>query len=126
MSMTGVSSRRSTACARVRAASRCAATRVRSSGSALRAASRSWRQRSVEAPRPVRSSSSNASWGGLSEIVLRAAARAGAGLAQDDLADGPRGLVLMLHGCTQNPDDFARGTAMNSHAERSGLIVLYP
>lgn len=42
------------------------------------------------------------------------------------LAAGPRGLVLMLHGCTQNPDDFARGTDMNSHAERHGLIVVYP
>ena len=42
------------------------------------------------------------------------------------LPDGPRGLVLMLHGCTQDPDDFARGTDMNSHAERNGLIVVYP
>ena len=42
------------------------------------------------------------------------------------LADGPKGLVLMLHGCTQDPDDFARGTDMNSHAERYGLIVVYP
>lgn len=41
-------------------------------------------------------------------------------------ADGRKGLVLMLHGCTQNPDDFARGTDMNSHAERNGLIVVYP
>lgn len=42
------------------------------------------------------------------------------------LAGGPRGLVLMLHGCTQNPDDFARGTDMNTHAESHGLIVVYP
>ncbi len=40
--------------------------------------------------------------------------------------DGPQGLVLMLHGCTQNPDDFARGTAMNAQAERHGLILAYP
>ncbi|MBV0892775.1 PHB depolymerase family esterase, partial [Paracoccus sp. Z118] len=40
--------------------------------------------------------------------------------------EGPKGLVLMLHGCTQNPDDFASGTDMNSHAERHGLIVVYP
>ena len=26
------------------------------------------------------------------------------------LPDGPQGLIVMLHGCTQNPDDFARGT----------------
>lgn len=42
------------------------------------------------------------------------------------LPEGARGLVLMLHGCTQDPDDFARGTDMNSHAERNGLIVVYP
>lgn len=40
--------------------------------------------------------------------------------------DGVRGLVVMLHGCTQNPDDFARGTAMNDIAAREGLIVVYP
>lgn len=42
------------------------------------------------------------------------------------LPDGPQGLILMLHGCTQNPDDFAAGTAMNAHAERHGLVVAYP
>lgn len=42
------------------------------------------------------------------------------------MPDGPQGLILMLHGCTQNPDDFAAGTCMNAHAERHGLIVAYP
>jgi poly(hydroxyalkanoate) depolymerase family esterase len=41
--------------------------------------------------------------------------------------DAPkRGLIIMLHGCTQNPDDFAAGTGMNAVAERDGLIVAYP
>lgn len=38
----------------------------------------------------------------------------------------PRPLVLMLHGCGQDPDDFARGTRMNAAAEARGVIVLYP
>ena len=35
-------------------------------------------------------------------------------------------LVVMLHGCTQDPDDFAAGTGMNRHAREQGFCVLYP
>ena len=38
----------------------------------------------------------------------------------------PMPLVLMLHGCTQNPDDFATGTNMNQAAAEAGALVLYP
>lgn len=38
----------------------------------------------------------------------------------------PRPLVLMLHGCTQDPDDFAAGTRMNRLARAEGAVVVYP
>ena len=41
-------------------------------------------------------------------------------------ANSPMPLVLMLHGCTQNPVDFATGTGMNAAAAPANALVLYP
>jgi poly(hydroxyalkanoate) depolymerase family esterase len=35
-------------------------------------------------------------------------------------------LVVLLHGCTQDPDDLARGTRVAAHAEREGFLALLP
>lgn len=42
------------------------------------------------------------------------------------LSGQPSGLIVMLHGCTQDPDDFAIGTHMNAHAETHRLLIAYP
>jgi poly(hydroxyalkanoate) depolymerase family esterase len=38
----------------------------------------------------------------------------------------PMPMVVMLHGCTQDPGDFARGTRFDRLADSAGVIVVYP
>ncbi|MBV8945355.1 MAG: PHB depolymerase family esterase [Solirubrobacterales bacterium] len=38
----------------------------------------------------------------------------------------PAPMVVMLHGCTQDPSTFAAATAMNDSADRHGFVVMYP
>ncbi|MGH7720347.1 MAG: extracellular catalytic domain type 1 short-chain-length polyhydroxyalkanoate depolymerase [Gemmatimonadaceae bacterium] len=39
---------------------------------------------------------------------------------------GGRMLVVLLHGCTQDAGDFARGTRVARHADRDGFLALLP
>jgi poly(hydroxyalkanoate) depolymerase family esterase len=41
-------------------------------------------------------------------------------------AEVPRPMLVMLHGCLQDAEDIARGTALDVVAEAQGILVLFP
>ena len=43
-----------------------------------------------------------------------------------DYCGQPLPSIVMLHGCTQSPDDFAAGTHMNLRGEEHNCFVAYP
>jgi len=47
-------------------------------------------------------------------------------LPQSRRNDTAPALLVMLHGCTQDAADLVRGTRVEAHAERAGLLVLVP
>lgn len=47
-------------------------------------------------------------------------------LPDESPAGGARPLIVMLHGCTQDADDIARGTRLHAVAAARGWMVLYP
>jgi len=43
-----------------------------------------------------------------------------------NLPAGQVPLIVMMHGCTQSPEDFANGTGMNRFAEEVGFLIAWP
>ena len=61
-----------------------------------------------------------------SQFTCAAGSRANLTYVPSTASQGVTGIVVMLHGCTQNPGDFAAGTGMNALAEQHGFVVIYP
>jgi len=82
--------------------------------------------------RPAESASPSSAPAGKDDVFVAGSFRHASGQRDYKLyippnAEGrPLPLVVMLHGCTQDADDFAAGTAMNDAARAQGFYVLYP
>jgi len=89
---------------------------------------RKWRRDAPAAQPPSSSADPNAAGAFVSGQYSNAAgARAYKLYVPSSHVDGQSlPLIVMLHGCTQAPDDFAAGTQMNVIAEEHRCFVLYP
>jgi poly(hydroxyalkanoate) depolymerase family esterase len=67
-----------------------------------------------------------ARWDGRRHVGVGAARDVRVHVPASVMADGAAGLIVMLHGCTQTPEDFATGTAMGPLAEAHRLVIAYP
>lgn len=79
---------------------------------------------------PGRAHDKAAASGGGRFIALQLGGEAGSRPCKLYIPSGYTGqpvpLIVMLHGCTQSPDDFAAGTRMNEAAEARTCLVAYP
>ena len=81
----------------------------------------------ISAPRrPHRTSCRRAQGSSKAPTATRREAAPTSSSSPAAIREQPLPLVVMLHGCTQSPDDFAAGTRMNFIAEEQNCFVVYP
>ena len=110
------------------AASAASAEHTKPDAGRLKVFLRKWRRDAPAAQPPSSSADPNAAGAFVSGQYSNAAgARAYKLYVPSSHVDGQSlPLIVMLHGCTQAPDDFAAGTQMNVIAEEHRCFVLYP
>lgn len=85
-----------------------------------------WWKLAAKPPKPVKVARSGAGRWVRGRYVNAVGARAYRTYLPATGESKKRPLVVMLHGCKQNPEDFAAGTRMNELADELGFIVVYP
>lgn len=99
------------------------------SGKLMKATAAIQRALNSNAPRPQRAPRADrAPRDGMPTALFRNAAGSRSYSLYLPPNQAPQGmpLVVMLHGCKQDPEDFAAGTRMNRLADELGFVVVYP